>query len=315
MPERIPVLYVAGSSRSGSTLVANAIATTPGVVSVGEVRHIWTRGIGENWRCGCGSAFEQCEFWNEVLSEAFGRPPRIDIDRLRSSERQLLRLRTSWRALDWTRNPARIQSRHGHYLEALERLYPAIASVADAEAIVDSSKTPTYAAVLSLLHHLDLRVLHLTRDPRAAAYSFLNPKPSPDRGPSESMDRLGTSKSSFLWAWWNGLADRLWQGRPNVLMARIRYEALTREPEETLRYLRAVLLPEVSDRIWGVAGRTVNLGVSHTVSGNPDRLKEGPVVIEPDDRWQAGLSARQQALVVAIAGRMMHRYGYGPEPG
>ena len=40
----VPVLFVGGLGRSGSTLLARMLGTIPGMVSVGELVHLWKRG-------------------------------------------------------------------------------------------------------------------------------------------------------------------------------------------------------------------------------------------------------------------------------
>lgn len=311
MADRVPVLFVAGTGRTGSTLVGNILASTPGAVSVGEVRHIWTRGLRQNWLCGCGEHFASCPFWTSVLREGFGQPHGLDLARLQTSERQLLRLRTGIRALGWVHEPETIRGKHGYYFDAVERLYAAIAKISESDAIVDSSKTPTYGAVLAVLKSVDLRVLHLVRDPRAAAYSWVNPKPSPDRGPGLEMDRIGVAKSAFLWTWWNGVSDFLWTARPDIPIVRLRYETFTQYPESSVRSLRDKLLPELAGRPLDLTDDTARLGVAHTVSGNPERMKTGSVTIRSDERWRSGLAKRHQAVVLLIAGPGMLKYGYG----
>lgn len=308
MPDRVPVVYVAGTGRSGSTLVGAILASLPGVVSVGEVRHLWTRGMGEGWSCGCGELFPDCPFWAEVLAVTF--PNRVDLQRLQESDRELLRLRTSRKALHWMRDPSDLRKHHGYYLDAVERLYAGIARVSGATAIVDSSKVPSYGAVLSTLSNIDLRVLHLIRDPRAAAYSALNPKPSPDRGEGALMERVGPVKSALLWMWWNRLTERLWPTSGPVPVVRTRYETFTSSLVPTLNHVRDRLLPELALQPPAVTATTVRLGISHSISGNPDRMKVGSVVVRPDERWKSGLAPHQRALVMAVAGSGMRRYGY-----
>ena len=44
----------------------------PGCTAVGELRHIWERGVLGNRLCGCGEPFHECPFWSAVGREAFG---------------------------------------------------------------------------------------------------------------------------------------------------------------------------------------------------------------------------------------------------
>ncbi len=310
MPDRTPVLYVAGTGRTGSTLVGNILGSSSSTVSIGETRHVWTRGMQFDWQCGCGDSFGECSFWSAVLDEAFGKPSSLDLDQIRASERELLRLRKSGLWIRWIVEPDGIYATHRTYFDAVDRLYRAVARVSGASVIVDSSKTPTYGALLSLLPSIDLRVLHLVRDPRATAYSWLNPKSSPDRGFGEEMDRLGVQKSAFLWRWWNGLADRLWMKRPDIPVLRIRYETFASNPGPTIQTIREQLVPEISAEPSHVDGTVAHIAPAHTISGNPVRMDHGPVLIKPDQRWRSGLGRGDEFTVRALAGPVMRRYGY-----
>lgn len=309
MPDPIPVLFISGTGRTGSTLVGNVLGSIDGAISFGEVRHLWTRGLGQNWQCGCGKSFGDCGFWSTVMRTAFasGTP---DFDRIRSSERSLLRLRNSGYWLHWIKNPTYLRARHGHYLDALENMYKAIAAVSGADVIVDSSKTPSYGSLLSTLSGIDLRVLHLVRDPRATAYSWLNPKPSPDRGPNRAMDRIGLKKSALLWMWWNGLSERLWAKKPQIPQVRMRYEDFAEHPESAIRDVRDQLAPELADRALAIEGCVADVRVAHSVSGNPTRMRHGQVQIRSDLRWQVDMSNRDKQMIRLLAWPVMHHYGY-----
>jgi hypothetical protein len=55
----------------------------------------------------------------------------------------------------------------------LQQLYRAIQCVSGARVLIDSSKVPTYGLILSRTSDIHLSVLHLVRDSRAVAYSWL----------------------------------------------------------------------------------------------------------------------------------------------
>ena len=62
----VPVLYVGGCQRSGSTLLDRMMSQVSGHVSAGEIVHLWSRGLRSDELCGCGERFSACPFWNEV---------------------------------------------------------------------------------------------------------------------------------------------------------------------------------------------------------------------------------------------------------
>src|SRR5690242_10887667 len=68
----VKVLFIAGSGRSGSTLLDMLLGQINGFYSTGELRFIWERGFGQNQLCGCGKPFRECDFWTEVVKEGFG---------------------------------------------------------------------------------------------------------------------------------------------------------------------------------------------------------------------------------------------------
>src|SRR3712207_9390131 len=70
------------------------------------------------------------------------------------------------------------------------RLYEAIGTVTESRVIVDSSKEPAHGFAMSMVPNLDFYVLHLIRDPRAAAYSWLKKKPQPDSRSEEHTSEL-----------------------------------------------------------------------------------------------------------------------------
>jgi hypothetical protein len=235
----------------------------------------------------------------------------MDVQRLLDSDRALLRLRASRRAIAWSREPDKLLRDHGYYLDALARLYPAMQSVSGAELLVDSSKTASYASILAATPGLDLRLLHLVRDPRAAAYSWLSPKASPDRPGTSSMDRLGAAKSAALWVLWNRSVESLMSANPHLPGLRLTYEEFVTKPAATLRQVVDRLCPELGTEQLPVVGQDVLLVTSHTVSGNADRMRRGQVRLNPDERWKEGLGAHNQLAVLAIGAPSMRRYGYG----
>src|SRR5438876_950187 len=124
-PDRARVLFVAGTGRSGSTVVSNLIGSVPGAVSVGELRYLWERGVGEKALCGCGAVFPDCPFWARVLNRAYPDGP-PDVSEVRRAERELLRLRALPRLLLAHGEPADLGAGSRWYAGQLAKVYGAV---------------------------------------------------------------------------------------------------------------------------------------------------------------------------------------------
>lgn len=303
------VIYVGGTGRSGSTMLANVLGELPGYVSVGEVRFLWQRGIEQNRLCGCGEHFADCPFWNAVLDAALGPGSPAGRQALAGRLHAGLEARTRLRTLPRHLRGPGVAAPGDELADVLDRLYAAIAAVAGADVVVDSSKLPTYAALLAGLDGVDLRVAHFLRDPRAAAYSWRRTKPQPDLGPGAFMERRGAGKSAVLWSVWNRSLEMLAGNRPRAY-ARVTYEEFLADPRiEAQRLLDAFALPCDLDPVFAWPD-TVRLSMNHTVAGNPSRHQRGLVTLVVDNEWRDQMSATDRGAVAALTWPTLRRYGY-----
>ncbi len=293
------VLYVAGTGRSGSTLLARILDRTDGVFAAGELRYVWQRGIVDDRVCGCGEPFSRCPFWTEVLDRAFGGRAGVDTDEVLAAQRALTRLRHVPRLVVGRKlcTPA--------YVDALSRLYRAVADTAGCELIVDSSKLPSYGFVLEAVPNVDVRTVHLVRDPRGTAYSWSRAKSLPDG--DGRMQQMSTLKSSTLWLAWNAAAPALFRDSDRYCV--IRYEDLVARPREVVDGILTFAGHRGNGAAF-VGERTVSLDRSHTVAGNPNRLESGPVELRADQAWTKALGRGRRAMVTAITTPLLGRFNY-----
>ena len=309
---RTRVVYIGGTGRSGSTMLANVLGEIDAFVSVGEVRFLWERGIVQNRLCGCGDHVADCAFWNEVLDATLGPGSRRSRVVLATHLHRELERRTRLRTLPQhllRDGRAQVPSGEGERDEVLELLYASIAAVAGADVVVDSSKLPTYASLLGGLESIDLRVAHFLRDPRAAAYSWRRRKKQTDLGPEALMERRGVGKSALLWAVWNRALELMCADTPGAY-ARVTYEHLLAEPEnETRRLLDALHLPGDPSPVFAGPG-LVRLSPNHTVAGNPTRHAHGLIPLVPDDEWERRMPRTDVNAVTALTWPTLRRYGY-----
>jgi hypothetical protein len=306
LPPEVPlrVLYVGGWGRSGSTLVDRLLGQVPGCFSVGEMRDVWLRGVVENRRCGCGEPFDRCPFWTKVGDVAFGgwdRSHAVELHRLR------MRYDRPWMAPVLGARAVRSRGLD-RYVDVTARLYRAIRDVSGAGVIVDSTKIPSYALVLSRIPGIDLRFLHLVRDSRGVVHSWNKSVVRPDATTRpDRMIRYGTASASGRYVLYNATAEALRASR--VPYAFERYEDVVRDPAARLR--RILDFAGMPDADLGfIRGATATLAPNHSVDGNPMRFTQGALEIRADEEWRTRLDERDRRLVSTITGPLLRRYGY-----
>ncbi len=295
------VLYIAAWGRSGTTLLDNILDACPHVFSAGEMFYLWRRGLKQKRRCGCGVPFPECPLWTKIRSVAFGR------DEPRPREVLALQARFA-RARHATRRGEPKDPDEKRYRAIMARLYQAIAEVTRAQLVVDSSKSPAGAALLSELDGVEPYLVHMVRDPRAVAHSWNRAKAGLDRQTESLMRQHGAWKSSVQWVARNALIERVARTYGHR-QQRVRYEDFMAEPLATVRSL-LTLAGVAADCDTFTDNHVVELGVNHTISGNPSRFRTGQVQLRPDDLWRADQSNRDRAVATSVALPLLHRYGY-----
>lgn len=300
------VLYVAGWGRSGSTLLDVTLGSMAGLVSTGELRYLWTRGLGERRRCGCGDLVPDCAHWRSVLARVGGYPDArgaLSPGAVTADQRKVVRTRHTLRLLREGHDRVADRLRHLH-----RRLYAAILEVTGERVVVDSSKMPADAALLATTPGIELHLVHLVRDPRAVAWSWQRQKLMTDLAAPRPIAPHSPMRSSAQWTSWNALIGRV--ARRAASHTEVRYEDLVAEPTRVLRRITSAagLDPQVVDDVVDEAG--FRIAVSHTVAGNPARFTTGQVEVTVDDAWRSDQPAGQRALATLPALPLLSRYGY-----
>jgi Sulfotransferase family len=301
----LDILYIGGFGRSGSTLLERCLAQREGFCAVGEMRHVWDRSFAHDQLCGCGQPFRACAFWQAVVARAFGGFDRVDATAMMALGARVNR--TRYVPYLTVRPTRRYRADFARYAAALRPLYEAVRAVSGCRVIIDSSKEPSYACVLQAMPGVRLSVVHLVRDSRAVAFSWLKKKPIPDvHWKTAYMHRYSVTRSALWWLTFNGLCHGF-AVRPGRYL-RLYYEEFARDPGGALaRVLRHLGEPA---SLPFVQGRTVTLGVDHTVSGNPTRFLRGAVEVRPDEAWRTEMAARDRRLVTACTAPYLLAYGY-----
>ncbi|HKJ00797.1 MAG TPA: hypothetical protein VJ997_00040 [Longimicrobiales bacterium] len=304
---RVRVLLIVGANRSGTTLVGRLAGVLPGTFFGGELAQVWSRGLVGNELCGCGEPFHRCPVWADVRRGLRDRVPTLDPPRIVDVQSRVDRLRNVPRLALGVHpgDPGGYEA----WMEGVRALYLTLADVTGADVLVDSSKRLSYALMVAGVPDVDLTVLLVTRDPRAVAFSKTRRRRRPEIVDKEV--HMGTRppwRSALNWTAVHALYGAV--GHRFGRRATLRYEDVVTDPEASLGRLGdlvgATRIPTLQDP------REIELGPSHSVSGNPMRLRTGKTPLVLDDEWTGAMPTRDRIVVTALTGPLLPWFGYPP---
>lgn len=290
---KIPVVFIAGVGKSGSTLLSKVLGQAPGFTDVGELINLSTQ-ASRDGKCACGAVFSECPFWEQVIRESIGDIQKLDKkkwNRLRARYAPLLLL------------PG-VRRRLSDYFSDLAKIYKAVVQVSGNGVVVDSSKSVFHGFLLEFLPEVELYFVHLVRDARASEGSMYRLR----KAGLPKMRRRGPWTNAMRWMALNFLAERL-GGRIGERYMFVRYEDFISDPRG--------VLTDLLTRVQGSSGElsflcddTVHLTTSHTLSGSGVRFKTGPLVLKYDERWREALPGYNLWVVEHSTKWFRRRYGY-----
>ena len=296
----LTILCITGWCRNGSTIIGNILNEIPGFCHVGELHFLWKNaaGQGANSVCGCGEGLTECPVWSKILP--LGRPAEV------SAEAYADTVIRRQRAYVRTRHTRRVLSRGLHcagireHAALMTRTYHAIAELRGARVIVDTTKIPGEAALLSHLAGMTPYFVHLVRDPRAVAHSWRRPK--------QYVYAMSSSMSTAYWYGFNMASQAITRRYPEQSLF-LRYEEFIAGPADTIDALLRLCGADPTAN--PMRDRTIDLHTNHTVTGNPDRFRTGATtILDKDDSWQTGLSVSAKLAATTLSWPLFQHYGY-----
>lgn len=307
MTEKLRVIYIAGSGRSGSTVLDTILGNHPEVESVGELMfapRIWA---SRNEFCACGQPGEDCPFWREV-QDAWSdfwpdRPPLYD---WRMLQRTFERPGSLPRLFIEARRQSPL---FRNYLNGVTTLYRAIGRVSGHRVIVDSSKNPTRAIALARAPDIDLHLLHLVRDCRGVVWSHSKKfEADPGAGVQRRLPPKQAWRTAVQWTATNLVTDLARRTLNAERTLVLRYEELTSHPESALKRVG-----ELAGMDFSVLEQAIKANekfhVGHTIAGNRIRM-QGTLELTADTEWKDNMTTCDRRVVRTIAGSTARHYGY-----
>ena len=199
---------------------------------------------------------------------------------------------------------------YSEYADALGRQYRAIAESSGGRVVVDSSKMASDALLADTIPGINLKVIHLIRDPRGVTWSWRKQMRQP--GPQgRAMQRQHPIATAARWDAYNAFAELLLAPRLGDRFRRLRYEDLLADPKGQLSDLARWIGVDATEL--PVSGRPPQLSVerpTHPVWGNPVRTSSGTITLREDEEWRDRLPSLDRVMATVATLPFLLRYRY-----
>jgi hypothetical protein len=304
---RIRYVCMPGSPFTGSTLLGTLLNGHPDCASIGAAVGLLPRADLTTYRCSCGELFRDCEFWSDIAhrTRVLGHP--VDVfetnfwnTHLRLSQNRVLNALLVRSLRSDLLNDVRdaLIGRVGSVKTAITQMAWNSWSLASAvlertgkTVFVDTARDHQRPKYLARHPLLDIRVIHLIRDPRGGSASIMK------------HTGADVAKAAGEWKRYNVEASRVRRYLPEASWMELHYEDMCADPRGAL--------DRISDFL-GLERAAVQPGSgdheSHII-GNRMRLK-GVTEIREDLSWQTKLNKADLATIARIAGSTSQSFGF-----
>ena len=304
---RIRYVCMPGSPFTGSTLLGLLLNEHPDCASIGAATGLIKEVDLATYSCSCGRLFRECDFWIEIAArtEALGHPVNIYKTDFWNTHLRIFRNREINALLvrslgSTTINDARdaFVTRTPPIRNAISKmgwntwsLATAVLEKTGKTVFVDTARDHQRPKYLARHPLLDIRVIHLIRDPRGNSASI--------------MKRSGVDAATAAreWRHYNVEAARVRRYLPEKSWMTLHYEDLCADP--------AGVLDRISDFLEVRRAGTHPKPEDPTrhVIGNPMRLRALSEIRE-DRSWQTQLNGADLKSIARIAGAASRDLGF-----
>ena len=292
----VKVIYIVGFGRSGSTLLDIVLGSHPDLMGGGELTNLVQGGWINNDYCACGRGGNECPYWSSVRREWTERAAVPDLNAYLGLQEKFTQAR-QWSALK--RERLRPGAEFETFAAQTVALYETMLRVSGKRQVVDSSKSPVRALALSMMPEIDLRLVHLVRDPRGVAWSMKKPILK-KAGVARGRDPVPIWKAALKWQEVNARSEWVCRQLPEDRSIRVRYEDFMAQPQKVLADIGQAMDVDLSAVAASfAAGET--LPIHHPIAGNRMRMAGG-INLRPDTEWMEKLSALERWTVCALTG-------------
>jgi len=252
------IIYIAGTARSGTTILAMLLGSCEGVLNVGEITHIYDDGVIQNKQCTCGESAKKCPVWSSVLREL---QPRINLDSIFTSfDRHMGLPRALWEYLFNKDNKS--------WIDVNKSILQGLNKSSSTNTIVDSSKYAARGILMCNNFAVETKVICITRSPKGIlkAFSKKNEKEQLKKTPRQACAYYFITAMSLRILSFCSRKKHIW----------ITYEELLENPIDVLHKIEGFLNTDLT-QAKRLVENSLPLSTGHVITGN--RLRHRKTVV------------------------------------
>ncbi len=298
------IIYIAGYSRSGSTILDIMLGSHKNIFGTGELFYLFEDWLTGTRACTCGEIYETCSFWKDLkLPNAISLQQAKEIVSDVENRKFISALQHKKISLDRIEKYALIQS----------ALYNYIYKTSGKNIVIDSSKSSgDMAGRFYALHQytdFEVYVIHLLKNGLSVVESFVKKGRNWALEGYAKNDRFLAARSSLGWFLANSITQNLGMKMPANRFIQIKYEDLTKHPESTLQTIGNFIEEDLSEVI-DLIKKQSPFHPQHNVGGNRLRLEKEIKFIQSNNARKIDLSFYNRLYFNIIAGRLQKKLGY-----
>jgi len=299
------LVYIASTGRSGSTLLELLLASFQNIWTMGEIYVLPLEIKQKNRPCGCGSEVTNCSFWSPIIKKSkmiLETNNNISLFREYYSGGKFFRIQELIDII-YRKSMTRFESLN-EFCNDNSHLFMTIQQEAmnitqkEVKYLIDSSKDFYRLFWLSNCRNIDLKVIHIVKNPKSFVYSNIKARKN------LFVKILRSIRMSIRYVIENWLIEKVCENLPRKDYILIRYEDLASSPALVLRNISDWLQLPFESRIVS----SFRFDVNHGIAGNMMRYDVKDISL--DEQWKKDMSVLNRIIVLLITFIYYIKYRY-----
>lgn len=264
---KISLIYLLGAGRSGTTLLSTLLNNHSNIKTIGEMHQFYEH-IQLHKNCSCGLKLEECSNWKNIIESLEIKKEEIHkiVEYLDQKESHSNILKLIFK-----------KSPNKKYLSYQDKYFEPIIQESKKEWLLDSSKYIARYLLLKKSKKIRIKGIYAVRDVRGVVNSF-GKKVQTQKSPLSAIAYYLTINFFGQLICWMDKG-----------VIKIRYEDLTKNPEEVL----SKIYNHIFDQDQNMISLPNKFEMPHIIGGN--RMKSSSTIsIKSDLKWKKSISRFRQ---------------------